>query len=72
MLNALTLKGVIEGDAVPQLFIPKLVKFFKNGQFPVEKLAKFYELEEIEQAFEDSKNGSTIKPILILDKEYRA
>ncbi|MDR0124590.1 MULTISPECIES: NAD(P)-dependent alcohol dehydrogenase [Bacillus] len=71
MLNALTLKGVIEGDAVPQLFIPKLVKFFKNGQFPVEKLAKFYELEDIEQAFEDSKNGSTIKPILILDKEYR-
>lgn len=72
MLNALTLKGVIEGDAVPQLFIPKLVKFFKNGKFPIDKLVKFYDLEQVEQAFEDSKKGSTIKPILILDKEYKA
>ena len=38
----------------------------------MEKLVKFYDLEEVEQAFEDSKNGITIKPILILDKEYKA
>ncbi|MBH5319417.1 NAD(P)-dependent alcohol dehydrogenase [Paenibacillus sp. GSMTC-2017] len=70
--NALTLKGVIEGDAVPQLIIPKLVRFFKNGQFPVDKMVKFYEFEQINEAFEDSKNGSAIKPILILDKAYEA
>jgi aryl-alcohol dehydrogenase len=70
--NALTLRGVIEGDAVPQLIIPKLVSFFKNGQFPIEKLVKFYELEDVDQAFIDSSKGSTIKPILIIDKEYKA
>lgn len=69
---AKTLKGVIEGDAVPQLIIPKLVQFFKNGQFPVDKLVKFYDFNQIEQAFADSKNGSTIKPILVLDKAYKA
>lgn len=69
---AKTLKGVIEGDAVPQLIIPKLVQFFKNGQFPVDKLVKFYDFDQIEQAFADSKNGSTIKPILVLDKAYKA
>lgn len=69
---AKTLKGVIEGDAVPQLIIPKLVQFFKNGQFPVDKLMKFYDFNQIEQAFADSKNGSTIKPILVLDKTYKA
>lgn len=72
MLNAITLKGVIEGDAVPQLIIPKLVTFYQNGQFPIDKLVKFYEFEDVDQAFEDSKNGSTIKPILIIDKEYKA
>lgn len=70
--NALTLKGVIEGDAVPQLIIPKLVRFFKNGQFPIDKMVEFYEFEQINEAFEDSKNGSAIKPILILDKTYKA
>ncbi|KKB33865.1 NAD(P)-dependent alcohol dehydrogenase [Bacillus thermotolerans] len=70
--NSLTLRGVIEGDAVPQLIIPKLVTFFKNGQFPIEKLVKFYDLEEVDQAFVDSANGSAIKPILIIDKEYTA
>ncbi|WP_413364301.1 NAD(P)-dependent alcohol dehydrogenase [Lysinibacillus sp. 3P01SB] len=70
--NALTLRGVIEGDAVPQLLIPKLVTFYKNGQFPIEKMVKFYDLEDIDQAFADSANGSVIKPILIIDKEYTA
>ena len=30
MRNALTLKGVLEGDAMPQLLIPELVQFFKR------------------------------------------
>nr|WP_318539770.1 NAD(P)-dependent alcohol dehydrogenase [Terribacillus saccharophilus] len=72
MTKAVTLKGVVEGDAVPQLIIPKLVKFYQNGQFPFNKLVKFYEMDDIQQAFEDSANGSTIKPILIIDKEYQA
>lgn len=72
VLNAITLKGVIEGDAVPQLIIPKLVSFYQNGQFPVDKLVKFYDLENIDQAFTDSANGSTIKPILIIDPAYKA
>lgn len=65
-----TIKGVIEGDAVPQLFIPKLVDFYRKGQFEIDKLSKFYDFEDIDQAFEDSKNGKTVKPIIIIDKEY--
>ncbi len=56
--------SVVEGDSIPQLFIPKLIEYFKKGQFPFDKLVKFYNLEEINQAFADSKKGSTIKPIL--------
>ncbi|QSX08411.1 NAD(P)-dependent alcohol dehydrogenase [Alkalibacter rhizosphaerae] len=59
-----TLMGVVEGDAIPKLFIPKLVKLYKQGAFPLDKLVQFYDFEEINQAFEDSKSGKTIKPIL--------
>lgn len=53
------------GDAVPHEFITTLTKWWKNGQFPIEKLIKTYPLEEINQAFEDSKQGRTIKPVLL-------
>ncbi|MCP5934119.1 zinc-binding dehydrogenase, partial [Klebsiella pneumoniae] len=34
MAEGKSLIGVIEGDAVPQLFIPQLVQFYKQGKFP--------------------------------------
>ncbi len=58
------IRGAIEGDAVAKTFIPHLVDYFKQGRFPIDKLCKVYEFEEIDQAFADSKNGVTIKPIL--------
>lgn len=59
-----TLIGVLEGDAVPKIFIPQLIDYYKKGLFPFDRIVKFYNFEEINQAFEDSKNGTAIKPIL--------
>jgi aryl-alcohol dehydrogenase len=59
-----TVKGAIQGDSIPQLFIPKLVEYYKAGKFPFDKLVKFYKFEEINQAMEDSISGKTIKPII--------
>jgi aryl-alcohol dehydrogenase len=64
MNPSVTLCGVTEGGSNPQTFIPKLVNFFKEGKLPVDKLVKFYDFNDIEQAFEDSHTGKTIKPIL--------
>ena len=64
MAEGKTLVGVIEGDAVPQLFIPQLVEYYKQGLFPFDKLVKFYSFDQINESFEDSKSGVTIKPIL--------
>lgn len=64
MAEGKTMVGVIEGDAVPQLFIPQLVEYYKKGLFPFDRLVKFYDFSEINQAFEDSKKGITIKPIV--------
>ena len=64
MAEGKTMMGVIEGDSVPNVFIPQLVDYFKKGQFPFDKLIKFYNFDEINEAFEDSKKGIAIKPIL--------
>jgi aryl-alcohol dehydrogenase len=58
--------GIIEGDSVPDLFIPSLVELHAQGRFPFDKLVKFYNLDQINQAAEDSEKGITIKPIIRL------
>jgi len=56
--------GIIEGDSMPDLFIPSLVELYLQGRFPFDKLIKFYTLDQINQAAEDSEKGVTIKPIV--------
>ncbi|MGB6406907.1 MAG: NAD(P)-dependent alcohol dehydrogenase [Planococcus donghaensis] len=64
MAEGKTVMGVIEGDSIPQVFIPQLVAYYKRGLFPFDKLTKVYDFDQINEAFEDSKKGITIKPIV--------
>ncbi len=59
-----SIQVVVEGDSVPQLFIPKLIELYKKGMFPFEKLIRFYELEEINQAVTDTEKGITLKAVI--------
>lgn len=64
LLSNKTITGLVEGDSVPRVFIPQLIALYKSGQFPFDKLVKFYSFEDINEAVEDSKSGKTIKPII--------
>ncbi|MEA2169766.1 MAG: aryl-alcohol dehydrogenase [Solirubrobacteraceae bacterium] len=64
IMNGRRLQGVIEGDADPQEFIPKLIQMQKDGKFPYEKLVKKYRFDEINEAIADFEAGRVIKPIL--------
>jgi aryl-alcohol dehydrogenase len=64
MNPSVTLTGLCEGGSNPQTFIPEMVQYYKQGRLPVEKLVKFYDFKDIEQAFHDSHTGVAIKPIL--------
>ncbi|WP_087974759.1 NAD(P)-dependent alcohol dehydrogenase [Oceanobacillus rekensis] len=68
LMEGKSIIGTVQGDSVPQLHIPKLVQYYKEGKFPFDKLIKFYDFEDINQAFEDSKTGITIKPIVKIAK----
>lgn len=66
MVMGRTLKGIVQGDSVPTDFIPRLVSLFQQGRFPFDKLIKFYDFDQINQAAEDSERGTTVKPVLLI------
>jgi len=68
--RGLQIKGIVEGDSVPDDFIPALVRLYQQGLFPFDKLTKTYAFEDINQAIEDSEKGITIKPIIKIG-EYK-
>jgi len=60
--------SIVEGDAVPQQFIPKLIALHRKGLFPFDRLVKFYDWDKINRAIADANRGSTIKPVLRISK----
>ena len=64
LLNGRTVRGVIQGDAVQQIFIPKLIEHYRAGRFPFDRLVRFYDFEDINQAVADMQGGRAIKPVL--------
>ena len=67
MSGGKTIRGVIEGDAVPHELIPRLVALHRSGRLPIEKLIRRYEFEDIDAAFADAASGKTVKPVLQFD-----
>jgi aryl-alcohol dehydrogenase len=56
--------GIIQGDAVPQTFIPRLIALHRAGEFPYERLLKYYDFAEIHRAVAEARRGEAIKPVL--------
>lgn len=63
--------GVNMGDSIPQIDVPRLIEFYRQGMFDFDKTEKFYKFSEINQANADSISGKTIKPILVIDEDYK-
>jgi aryl-alcohol dehydrogenase len=60
-----TIRGIIEGDAVAQQFVPRLLELHAEGRLPLEKLIRTYEFDDIDTAVADAGSGATIKPVLV-------
>lgn len=61
------LRGIVEGDAVPHLFIPALADLYRQGRFPLDKLITTYPLNRINDAIEDSHDRTTPKSVITFD-----
>lgn len=66
LLPGRTLRGVLEGDSVPQVFIPELLAHFRAGRLPFDRLVTHFPFEGINDAERASIDGSVVKPVLMM------
>jgi aryl-alcohol dehydrogenase len=60
--------SIIQGNAVPQIFIPELIRLYMAGLFPFDRLVKFYEFNKINRAIADSRQGRAVKAVVTMGK----
>jgi len=57
-------RGIVEGESVPQEFVPRLVDLWRRGEFPVDRFMTYYDFDQIERAARDAEAGVVVKPVL--------
>lgn len=64
LLSGRQVRGMVEGDSIPDVFIPQLIDLYKQGRFPFDRLIKTYPFKDFNQAVEDAESGCVIKSIV--------
>ncbi len=60
--------GSLFGSSNPRVAIPQLLRLYQDGQLLLDELVtKTYTLDEINQGYEDMRNGSNIRGVIIYD-----
>jgi aryl-alcohol dehydrogenase len=59
-----SLRGLIGGDAAPQVAIPMLLEFWRQGRFPMDRLITSFDFDAIGSAFDAIHHARVIKPVL--------
>jgi aryl-alcohol dehydrogenase len=65
MIIGVKLYGIIEGDAVPDHFIPRLASLHAEGRFPFDKMITKYPFSKINEAIEAQHKGEVVKVVLV-------
>jgi aryl-alcohol dehydrogenase len=68
MAKGLTVRGVVEGDSDPQVFIPQLAQLHQRGELPLDKLVSTYAFDDFDRAWAAAKAGQVIKPVLLTER----
>jgi aryl-alcohol dehydrogenase/geraniol dehydrogenase (NAD+) len=65
MMRGATIKYITEGDADPQVFIPRMIDWYRAGKFPFDRLIETFPFEQINEAAHATESGRAIKPVLV-------
>lgn len=65
MLQGLSVRGIVQGDSVPDVFIPGLIDLHLAGRFPFDRFVTRYDFAQINQAIDDQAAGKVVKPVFI-------
>jgi len=64
LLQGQRVQGYIEGNSIPDIFIPHMIDLHREGRFAFDRLVRRYPFEQIAEAIEDQRTGKTIKAVL--------
>lgn len=64
LMSGMSIRGVIEGESIPDVFIPRLIALHRQGRFPMERMMRNYPFERINEAMDAAERGEVIKPVL--------
>lgn len=53
------------GDTTGQVMIPKMLQWYREGNFPIDKIVKYFPIKDASQALHGMESGTVIKPILV-------
>ena len=67
MLRGISVRGILQGDSVPDAFIPRMVELHRGGRFPFDKMLTKYPFEQINRAIADQAAGKVVKPVFVFD-----
>lgn len=57
--------GAVQGHSRTGSYIPQMIRWWKEGKFPVENLVKFFDFEEYEEALKVMGRGDVVKPVMV-------
>lgn len=60
-----SIRGLVEGDSVPQLFIPALLDLWQAGRFPVDALITTFAHTDLNEAMRAMHDGAVTKAVIV-------
>ena len=67
LVGGLTYRGTHQGDSVPRVMIPEMIRQWRLGRFPFDRLLSRFAFEQLDVALEEMKAGRVIKPLLVVE-----
>jgi aryl-alcohol dehydrogenase len=67
IIQGITVKGIVEGDSDPDVFIPELLALHAAGRFPFDKMITRLPFSQINEAVELQHRGDAVKVVLVHD-----
>lgn len=64
MRDGASFTGTIQGDADPDKSLPMLIKWYREGRFPLDQIEREYPVEKWQDALHALHEGSTVKAVL--------
>jgi aryl-alcohol dehydrogenase len=69
LLGGTSIRGCTKGDADPRSFMPWLVRWQREGRFPIDRIVTPRRFTDIDETLADFAAGRLVKPVLVFDED---